>query len=139
MTTPAAVRRRRRLVQPAATLIAATAACGYVRAIDPNSPGHYPTCPFLAVSGLFCPGCGTLRAIHALTHGDLGEAVGLNVFTVSMLPLLSFLWLRWAVASLRDRPSRTRAADPRLIWLLLVAIIVFWVVRNLPLGAALAP
>lgn len=127
------------MAQPAATLAAAGAVLAYVRTIDPNSPGHYPTCPFLAISGFFCPGCGTLRAVHALTHGDLGEAVGLNVFTVSMIPLLAFLWLRWAVASFRGRPSRTRPADPRLIWLLLAAVVVFWITRNLPFGATLAP
>ena len=39
--------------------------------VDPNQPGHYPTDPFLAITGLYCPGCGTLRALHALARGDL--------------------------------------------------------------------
>ena len=32
------------------------AAVGYVAAVDPNESGHYPTCPFLAVTGLLLPG-----------------------------------------------------------------------------------
>ena len=40
-----------------------------------TSPGHYPTCPFLAITGWYCPGCGSLRAVHDLLHGDLAGAV----------------------------------------------------------------
>ena len=38
--------------------------------VDPNQPGHYPTCPFLATTGFYCPGCGALRAVHDLLHGE---------------------------------------------------------------------
>ena len=40
----------------------ALAATAYVGLVDPNESGHYPTCPFLALTGRFCPGCGSLRA-----------------------------------------------------------------------------
>ena len=41
-----------------------------VAAVDPHTSGRYPTCPFHAVTGLWCPGCGGLRAVHDLTHGS---------------------------------------------------------------------
>ncbi|RSN66928.1 MULTISPECIES: DUF2752 domain-containing protein [Actinomadura] len=128
----------RRLLSPLGVAVLAVAATGYVAAVDPNEQGHYPTCPFLALTGYQCPGCGALRTVHAVAHGQLGEAVALNVFTVTMLPVLLFFWVRWAVARARDRPTRTKAADPRLIWAFFAVVMVFWVVRNLPFGAALA-
>ncbi|GGV44744.1 membrane protein [Actinomadura cremea] len=128
----------RRLLSPLGVAVLAAGAVGYIAAVDPNAQGHYPTCPFLALSGYQCPGCGALRTVHAVAHGQLGEAVALNVFTVTMLPVLAFFWVRWAVARARDRPTRTKAADPRLIWAFFAVVIVFWVVRNLPFGAALA-
>ncbi|MFD0905563.1 DUF2752 domain-containing protein [Actinomadura sediminis] len=128
----------RRLLAPLGVMVLTAGVVGYVAAVDPNEQGHYPTCPFLALSGYQCPGCGALRTVHAVAHGQLGEAVALNVFTVAMLPVLLFFWVRWAVARARDRPTRTKAADPRLIWAFFAVVIVFWVVRNLPFGAALA-
>jgi hypothetical protein len=114
-------------------------ASAYVAAIDPGEPGHYPTCPFYAVTGYYCPGCGTLRMVHALTHGHVGEAFGRNALTFLTLPALAFLWVRWAIASRRGWPMRARLVQPWAIGVFAVVTLVFWVVRNLPAGHALAP
>ncbi|MBA8955103.1 DUF2752 domain-containing protein [Actinomadura namibiensis] len=128
----------RRLAVPAGVLALAVGAVAYVGAVDPNQPGHYPTCPFLLLTGLQCPGCGSLRTLHALAHGDVGTALGLNVLTVAMVPVLAFFWARWAVARARGVPTRRKAGDPRAIWGLFAVVVVFWVVRNLPFGTFLA-
>ncbi|MFI0408366.1 DUF2752 domain-containing protein [Actinomadura sp. 3N508] len=127
-----------RLFRPGAVLVLAVAAVSYVAAVDPNEDGHYPTCPFLAVTGLQCPGCGSLRTINALAHGRVDDALGLNVLTVAALPLLAFFWLRWTLARARDRPTRTKVSPPALIWALFGAVLLFWLVRNLPFGSFLA-
>ncbi|MBW8487537.1 DUF2752 domain-containing protein [Actinomadura parmotrematis] len=128
----------RRIWRPAGVLGLAAGVVVFVSLVDPNEGGHYPTCPFLWATGYQCPGCGTLRVLHALGHGRLGEALGLNVMTVAMVPVLAFFWGRWALASWQGRPTRTKAGDPRLIWLLFAAVMVFWLVRNLPFGHVLA-
>src|SRR4051812_28285915 len=104
-----AVAATRRLVLPSGVLVLAGVVVGYVAVIDPNQGGNYPTCPFLSLTGCQCPGCGSLRTIHALAHGDMREALGLNLFAVAMLPVLAFFWGRWTVARARGRPARTRA------------------------------
>ncbi|MEV3927604.1 DUF2752 domain-containing protein [Actinomadura coerulea] len=127
-----------RLLRPGGVLVLSVAAVLYVAAVDPNEAGHYPTCPFLALTGFQCPGCGSMRTVHALAHGHLREAFGLNVLTVAMLPVLVFFWLRWARARALDRPVRTKVAHPALIWALFGGILLFWLIRNLPVGSALA-
>ncbi|WP_225994232.1 DUF2752 domain-containing protein [Actinomadura rudentiformis] len=127
-----------RLARPMGVLVAATAVVSYLAVVDPNESGHYPTCPFLALTGYQCPGCGSLRTIHALAHGNLGEAFGLNIFAVAMIPVLAFFWIRWTIASARGRPVRTTLADPRLLWGFLALVLLFWLVRNLPFGSFLA-
>ncbi|MDP9417687.1 MAG: DUF2752 domain-containing protein [Actinomycetota bacterium] len=109
-----------------------------VASVDPNEPGHYPTCPFLLATGHFCPGCGTLRMLHALTRGDLATAVDLNVFAVLALPYLLWSWLRWATGRVTGRP-RSRLARPAWIWALAALVVAFWVLRNTPYGGVLAP
>ena len=130
--------RARRLAGPAGVAAAAAAVVGYVGAVDPNVAGHYPTCPFLWLTGWYCPGCGSLRAVHALAHLDVATALARNPFAVAMVPVLVWIWLRWAARSAAGRP-RTTAAHPALIWGLLVAVLVFWVLRNLPGFGWLAP
>jgi hypothetical protein len=130
--------RARDLRGPGAAAAAVLAATAYVGLVDPNAAGHYPTCPFLALTGHYCPGCGSLRAVHALAHGDLRSAVGLNALTVAGAVLLGWLWLRWARRSWRGEP-RTSVAPVWLLYLGLAVVVLFWVVRNLPVGAALAP
>lgn len=124
---------------PYAALGAVAAASAYVAAVDPGHPGHYPTCPFLAVTGHYCPGCGTLRMVHALTHGHVAEAFGYNALAFLALPAVAYLWVRWAAAARRGRPLQATLLRPWAIIAFTVVTVVFWVVRNLPAGHALAP
>jgi hypothetical protein len=124
---------------PYAVLGAVAAAVGYVGLVDPTRPGHYPTCPFYAVTGLYCPGCGSLRMVHALAHGHVAEGFGRNALAFATLPLLAYLWVRWAVAAGRGRPLQANLLKPWAIIVFTAVTVVFWVVRNLPIGHALAP
>ena len=132
------VPRLRPLLAPAGVAAATAAVIGYVSAVDPNQPGHYPTCPFLFITGYYCPGCGTLRMLHAIGHGRPAEAFGHNMLAFVMLPVLIYMWAAWTLRLARGRP-RTTVADPRLIWLLIAAIGAFWVLRNVPALHVLAP
>jgi hypothetical protein len=128
----------RRMVGPVAAAFGAAAVTVYVGLVDPNRPGHYPVCPFLKVTGLYCPGCGGLRCVHALAHGDLPAAFGFNALAVLMVPLIVVIWLRWTIRAVRGT-VRTTVADPRLIRALVAVILLFAVLRNLPFADALAP
>ena len=120
---------------------ATLAATTYVGAVDPDEGGHYPACPFLALTGLYCPVCGSLRAVHALAHGDVTAAVGLNVLAVAGLAALVALWVVWVVRAVGGARYVSRPATlPRWVGpVLLVAAVAFGVLRNLPAGSALAP
>jgi hypothetical protein len=120
---------------PWAVLAGVAGVVGYVAVIDPNQPGHYPTCPFLALTGYYCPGCGTLRMVHALAHGRVAEGAGFNPLAFATLPLLGWLWVRWTAG----RPAPVRIVRPSLVIAFAVIVIGYWVVRNLPFAHALAP
>jgi hypothetical protein len=127
-----------RIGRPAAAAAAAAAAVGYIAVVSPDVPGHYPTCPFYALTGYYCPGCGSLRAIHALVHGHVAQAFGYNVLAMSMLPVLGYIWVTWLTRSVRGRP-KTALAQPAWIWGFAVLVVMFWVFRNTPPGHFLAP
>ena len=50
---------------------------------DPSTSAIFPPCPTNALTKLHCPGCGTLRAMHALLHGDVKEALSQNILAVN--------------------------------------------------------
>ncbi|BFO20676.1 hypothetical protein SHKM778_70640 [Streptomyces sp. KM77-8] len=131
--TPAA-----RLAVPAGLLAAAAGAFSYVAAVDPGEPGHYPVCPLLRLTGLYCPGCGGLRSAHAVAHGDLLTALQANAPAVLGYALCAVLWTVWVVRAVRGTPFRF-APPPALVWSLGALLLAFTVVRNLPFGGWLHP
>ncbi|MEW2566406.1 DUF2752 domain-containing protein [Streptomyces sp. NPDC047070] len=128
----------RRLAVPGGILVAVAAAFAYVGTVDPNEPGHYPACPLLRYTGLYCPGCGGLRSAHAVAHGDLGTALGANALAVTGYLVFAALWTVWVVRTARGRPMNIDPGPP-LLWSLGALSLVFTVVRNLPFGGWLHP
>ncbi|MBO0680578.1 DUF2752 domain-containing protein [Mycolicibacterium sp. S2-37] len=104
----------------------------YIGLADPHRPGFVaPPCPFLHLTGWFCPGCGGLRMTHDLMHGDVAAAAADNVYLLVGLPLLA-LW-----ALVRRRQRLPVLPVPAVI--VIAASAVAWtVVRNLP-GFPLVP
>ena len=50
-------------------------------------------CPFHAITGLECPGCGMTRAMISLGQLKLGAAIGYNLFSIPLLMLMIFyMW-----------------------------------------------
>lgn len=115
------------------------AAAGVLAAVDPNQPGHYPTCPFLYMSGFYCPGCGSLRALHDVLHGDLAGGFARNPLAMIALPYLVFAWITMGMRAFGLRAPRTTTLPTWVLWTLLGGILVFWVLRNLPGWTFLSP
>ena len=100
---------------------------------DPSVSDFYPPCPFHALTGLYCPGCGTTRALHELLHGNLGEALGLNSLMVLMLPFVGYSLLSYATLGVRGLALPRLPASPLWGWLVLWVILAYWILRNVPL------
>lgn len=110
-------------------------AVGLTDAVADPHRTHIPLCPFHAFTGLDCPLCGSLRAVHDLTRLRLAAAAHDNVLLLAALPLLVAWWLAWLRA---DIEGRSRPVLPRWATVLVVGLAIgFAVVRNLPSGAAM--
>jgi hypothetical protein len=131
---PAASLRRAGGVVPGLLVPAAVAVAAAV--VDPHTT-HVPLCPLNAVTGLSCPFCGSLRALHDLSRLHVGQAVHDNALLVAALPVLAAYWL---IASRAQRAGRPRPAVPRWVAVAVVVLVVaFTVARNVPFGAAFRP
>jgi len=127
-----------RVAVPAGVLAAVAGAFAYVGTVDPNEPGHYPVCPLLRLTGVYCPGCGGLRSAYAFVHGDWVTALGANALAVAGYLAFAAVWTVWVVRAVRGRPMRIDLG-PVHLWSLGTLVLVFTVVRNLPFGGWLHP
>lgn len=128
-----------RVGAPALTIGGLAAATLALHVRDPHEKNSWGLCPSAAL-GFYCPGCGGLRAVNDLTHGDVGAALSSNLLVTLLIPVVALGLLVWLV----DRwQGRTRTIDAGRVTRLTVAgcavAIAFAVVRNLSFGAWLAP
>ncbi|MBX6314145.1 MAG: DUF2752 domain-containing protein [Isosphaeraceae bacterium] len=99
---------------------------------DPARATFYPRCLFHEWTGLHCPGCGSLRALHHLLHGRIGTALGFNPLMVASLPWL--LYLLSVESGLRLRGQALPRLAVRSGWIrgYIGLVLAYWVLRNLP-------
>jgi len=123
-------------------MISARAAANFVAAaglagaavlyrFSPQQYAFYPRCPFYALTGHFCPGCGATRAIAQLLHGHVATALHFNAAVTFLVPVL--LWyfgtMYWtAVRMNRLEPPQV----PQWSWrAALAGVSLFGLVRDL--------
>jgi len=112
-------------VTPHRFVVAGTIAAGTAfvfAALNPLSWRVFPRCVLHSVTGWYCPGCGTTRALVQAAHGHWLAALRLNALTLVALPVIGVLWVT----------GRLDRLKPTWIWALLVVIVAFGVLRNLP-------
>jgi hypothetical protein len=98
---------------------------------DPSDHSFYPTCLLYRTTGLLCPGCGALRAMHQLLHGRIAAALHFNALLVLALPVA----VSWA-AVYAFRRFKGDPVGPGLpakwLWLFAAIALGFGIWRNLP-------
>ena len=103
------------------------------RCFNPLDYSFFPKCPFLTLTGLKCPGCGSQRAIHHLLNFQIVEAFKVNALLVISFPFLIILM----ILNLGYQRSsqllmwRNHLYSKHSIFVILVIIINFWVFRNI--------
>ena len=103
-----------------------------LRLFDPATSGLFPPCPLHYFTGLYCPGCGSLRAMHQLLQGNLREAWALNPMAVILLPFVAYGLTSEALLLIRGRGLPHLFLPAGWIRALGVAIVLFGIVRNFP-------
>ena len=77
----------------------------------------YPRCIFHELTGLDCPGCGSLRSVQCLLHGDIAAAFRFNPLLYLLIPALVV--------------CRRHLHKPAWVWSLVAVVVVFTIARNL--------
>lgn len=87
--------------------------------IDPNAtPAVTFPCVTYRMTGLYCPGCGDTRALHALLHGHILQAFDYNLLLPIIVLVLAWYYLVGLTTLIRKKR-------------------VMWIPQSLPLWAAI--
>lgn len=112
-------------------LVGVTCVVVFLRVRSPV--GVVPSCPTFAATGVHCPGCGSTRATHLLLNGAFVSALRHNaVLVLAGIPTL--VWVvahEWSVL-VRARGIGGVRIGRVVVWGLLIAFVVFALVRNVP-------
>ena len=104
--------------------------CLYI--FKPVAGGIYPPCPFYFLTGLYCPGCGTLRGLNSILHGDIVKALDLNPLMVLSIPFVIYILISNSNIRIYGRVFVKRYVFSTIFYnILLITIFSFWVLRNI--------
>lgn len=96
----------------------------------PERYHFYPQCPIFQYLHVYCPGCGATRALAALLHARIAEALHYNALVVLLVPvLLAYFAVAYWKAQ-RDAVFTWPRVPAMGLTALLVMSAAFGVIRN---------
>jgi hypothetical protein len=102
----------------------------YLKVLSPAFNLSIP-CPFHALTGLYCPGCGLTRVILSLMDFDIAQAFRFNPLIFLLLPM----YILYSVFRLK---SYKKSSDYAMT-VMVVLTLSFGLLRNLPMFSWLTP
>jgi hypothetical protein len=98
---------------------------------NPENSALFPKCPLYVWTGLYCPGCGSQRAIHSLLHFRVLEVFHYNLL---LIPAGVFVLYHLAIPLVRKTTGKklpNYLYHPLTPWIILAIVILFWILRNI--------
>jgi hypothetical protein len=103
---------------------------GVLLKFPPARNSLYPQCPVYEIFHLQCPGCGATRALAALLHGQLVEAIHLNALFTLLFPVAGVYSFVAYYRFLRREPLSWPQAPGTAIYGTLALATLFMILRN---------
>lgn len=115
------------LAKPAAVI----AAIGFAYLLFHELTGLALFCPFNKFLNLYCPGCGVSRMFFHLAHFEFAEAFSSNCVVFCLLPIAVIEAVYHGYRYIRYGDGRFNKAENIGLYIIIVILIVFGVVRNI--------
>lgn len=93
----------------------------------------FPKCPLYATTSIYCPGCGSQRALHDLLHLNIKEVIGHNILFLFGLAVLIYHLTIQFLNKFYGKNIKNYLYHKNTPIIILVIVIVFWILRNIPI------
>lgn len=115
-----------------ATIVGFISGLGYLYFNSPFEKAFVFKCPTKYLfNWMNCPGCGTLRMMYSLMHGEVKSALSYNPAAFFLLPLLFWFILNNFTCMLIGREIRRAKLSVNANRLIIFGVIVYWVGRSI--------
>ncbi len=94
-------------------------------------------CPFYEYLHIYCPGCGSTRLFRSLLHFDFYQAFRYNPLLFILLFPFGALVLAEIIYFIRNKKMFN--ISTKIYVILLILIIIYWILRNIPYFSWLLP
>ena len=101
---------------------------------DPTAGRWALQCAFRQLTGWQCPGCGGQRAVYALLHGHVVQAVSYNLYAVVAYPYALLFVVRWLAPCQQFKQWLTRYIENRYVVRAYIVTFMVWIVVRNVLG-----
>jgi hypothetical protein len=113
-------------------IIFVTAACILtLYLLNPAEYTYYPTCYLYLLTGKLCPGCGGMRGMHQLLHGNLYEALKFNLMLILFIPFGVYYLLSQFSILFFNKSFPDLISIKYIFYPVLFVVILYWILRNL--------
>ena len=114
------------------SIVIVTLVLVFLSLVDPTTSVFAPKCMFRYLTGYDCPACGIQRALHALLNGDIATAIRYNYFLLISIPYFIAVAITTFCKADSIVKMRYYVQHPRVVRVILILIIIWWIVRNIP-------
>lgn len=100
--------------------------------LSPAEHEIFPRCLFNSLTGYYCPGCGSQRALHSMLHLDFAGVVSYNFLFIPGFLLIFYHYLHPVVNRLFYWKLPNIFYFKSTPWIILAVVVLFWIARNIP-------
>ena len=98
---------------------------------DPSNTALFPKCPFHEVTGIYCPGCGSQRAIHDIINGNLLDGFRHNYLILMVIFVVLYEGYIIFRRLVFKQAGKNLLHNPKVTNTILLLVLLFWVFRNI--------
>ncbi|MCX7550423.1 DUF2752 domain-containing protein [Xanthomarina sp. F2636L] len=92
----------------------------------------FPKCLFYSATNLYCPGCGSQRAIHQILHGQIMAGLKYNYLIGFLVLVLGYQLYVYISQEQFNKNTKNILHKPMATKFILILVIFFWILRNIP-------
>ena len=99
--------------------------------VNPKNVELFPKCPLYATTGIYCPGCGSQRAMHHLLNFNFYGVVQQNILFIFGILTVTYYWTIKVLNLIFNKKYYNYIYHPKTPVLILIFVILFWILRNI--------